>query len=198
MSMDFVALVRYSRTPEVVRAINALENRICPISDEVQSLWIEQRFFAFSWRRTSWVSLQDSRQVKRPRGPRLDVALRSVDGFFLTFGQGVCCVYHLLRWRLFLTDPHWQGSMLSACGTIADILRSPDGVVMSDYHPAYSKFFDGGGFDACLKAAPPEEGEVESVSDLYQVVDPDGTWDSHGFWYFRRSTWARHGGTNQP
>src|SRR4051794_29478141 len=101
MGMDFVALVRYSRTRNVVRAINALENQTTPISAEVPALWREQQFFRLPWDRAFWVSLDDYRQVKRPRGPRLDVAMRTVDGFYLVFGQGVCCIYHLLRWRFF-------------------------------------------------------------------------------------------------
>jgi hypothetical protein len=124
--------------------------------------------------------------VKRPRGPDLTVALRTVDGFFLTFGQGVCCAYHLLRWRFFLTDPAWQHAMLGACNALADLLGSPDGVVTSDFHPAHQAFFAGAGYDACLRAATPGEGEVASVAELYELFDPDGTWDSHGDWRFRR------------
>src|SRR5205809_1078189 len=100
MGMDFVALVRYSRTREVVRRINALENDSAPISTEVQSLWKSQQFAPYSWTRAFWVSHEGyrHRQVKRPRGPSLKVALRTVDGFFLTFGQGACCIAHSLRW----------------------------------------------------------------------------------------------------
>jgi hypothetical protein len=182
--MDFVALLRYSRTRSVVRAIAGLENQTVPVSAEVQRLWREQGFFQLRWGRAYWVSHTDSRQVKRPRGPDLTAALRTVDGFFLTFGQGVCCVYHLLRWRQFLTDPQWQHAMLAACGALAELLQAPDGVVMSDYHPGYQAFFAGAGYDACLRDLPPGEGEVDTIAGLYQRVDPD-MWDSHGYWVFR-------------
>lgn len=109
-----------------------------------------------------------------------------MDGFFLTFGQGVCCIYHLLRWQFFLTDPLWQGAMLRACDALANRLESPEGVVMSDFHPAYQAFFAGRGYHACLHSLPPEEGEVETIADLYQIVRPDDAWTSHGYWRFRR------------
>jgi hypothetical protein len=194
MGMDFVALLRYSRRPAVVRAINGLENRVEPISAEVRALWRESGFFGFDWNRAYWI-VNDTprstgegygRQVKRPRSPDRTVALRTVDGFFLTFGRGVCCVYHLLRWQFFLLDPRWQDAMLRACDTIADLVQSDEGVVLSDFHPSYHAFFRGSGFDACLKAAPPEDAEVAEVKDMYQVVEPDGTWDSHGYWRFRQ------------
>jgi hypothetical protein len=108
--MDFVALLRYRRTREVVRAINGLENQRTPLSAEVQTLWRDSGFFRFDWDRASWVSRDGRRQVKRPSGPELRVALRTVDGF----GRGVCCAYHLLRWRLFLTEPRWRQAMLGA------------------------------------------------------------------------------------
>jgi hypothetical protein len=184
--MDFVALIRYSRHRKVVQAINRLENETQPLSADVLSLWRASGFFPFNWDRAYWVSHKDCRQVKRPAGPDLTVALRTTDGFFLTFGQGVCCAYHLLRWRFFLTDPPWQRAMLGACTTLADVLHSPDGVVMSDFHPSYHAFFAGAGYDACLQAGIGEEAEVSDLAALYQEPDKD-TWDSHGFWRFRHS-----------
>src|SRR3954453_6768845 len=94
MGMDFAALLRYARTRDVVRRIDALENQTRPISTEVRSLWREQRFAPYRWSRACWVSHAGyrQRQVKRPRGPALGAALRTVDGFYLTFGRGACCV----------------------------------------------------------------------------------------------------------
>ncbi len=193
MGMDFAALVRYSRTRAVLQRINALENQTQPLSLEVQSLWEKQRFAPNAWSRSTWVQQVGyrQRQVKRPDGPALNVALRAVDGFHLVFGQGVCCVGHSLRWLFFLTDPLWQYAMLAACNTIADLLESHDGVVMSDHHPAHTAFFAGSGYDACLRAVPSGEGEVANLSDLYQIVDAEGTWDSHGYWCFRRALISR-------
>lgn len=184
MGMDFIALMRYRRTPDVIRAIHEMENQTDPLSSEIMALWQESHFFAFDWDRAFWIALDDSRQVKRPRGPDLSVALRTVDGFFLTFGQGVCCVYHLLRWRLFLVEPRWQQAMLRACEILADLLQSPDVAIMSDHHPAYTAFFAGAGFDACLRTAVGAESEVAEIAQLYQEPGPD-TWDSHGFWRLR-------------
>jgi hypothetical protein len=185
--MDFVALMRYNRTHDVVQAINELENQTQPLSAEVQMLWSESGFIEFDWHRSYWVALDHfRRQVKRPRGPDLTKALRTVDGFFLTFGQGVCCVYHLLRWRFFLVEPCWQAAMLGACEGLADLFQSPDVVLTSDYHPSYSAFFAGAGFDACLRAVVGQEAEVAEIADLYQQPD-EHTWDSHGFWRLRSS-----------
>ena len=186
MGMNFVALVRYHRTREVVRRINSLENQRQPISSEVQTLWKEQRFAPLNWDRAYWVSQKGSRQAKRPRAPSLDVALRTVDGFYLTFGQGACCFFHSLRWNIFLTQSAWQPVLLRACNTLADLLQAPDGAIMSDYHPSHTAFVRGAGYDACLQAAPSGEGEVAKIADLYRTVDAEGTWDSHGYWTFRR------------
>jgi hypothetical protein len=186
VGMDFVALMRYSRTREVVRAINGLENQTRPLSAEVRTLWQEFGFFGFDWDRAYWVALDDFRQAKRPRGPDLTVALRTVDGFFLTFGQGVCCAYHLLRWRFFLVEPRWQAAMIRACEGLADLLRSPDVALTSDFHPSHSAFFAGAGFDACLRVAVGPEAEVAEIAQLYQQPD-EYTWDSHGFWRLRSS-----------
>lgn len=46
--MDFVALMRYSGTRDVVRAIRGLENQTAPLSAEVPSLWRESGFFGFN------------------------------------------------------------------------------------------------------------------------------------------------------
>jgi hypothetical protein len=186
VGMDFVALMRYRRTRDVVRAISILENQTRPLSAELQALWRESGFFEFGWDRAYWVALDDYRQVKWPRGPDLTAALRTTDGFFLTFGRGVCCAYHLLRWRFFLTDPRWRAAMTRACEQLADLLRAPDVALMSDFHPAYTAFFAGAGFDACLRAAVGREAEVADLADLYE--EPDGhTWDSHGYWRLRSS-----------
>ncbi len=58
MGMDFVALLRYSRTRDVVRAINGLENQTRPLSAEVQSLWRASGFFRLDWDRAYWVALR--------------------------------------------------------------------------------------------------------------------------------------------
>lgn len=187
MGMNFVALVRYHRTQDVLRRIGSLENQKQPISAEVAHLWKEHRFAPLSWDRAYWVSHSDYRQVKRPSGPGLDMALRTVDGFYLTFGQGACCFFHSLRWHIFLTQPAWQPVLLGACNTLADLLEAPDGAIMSDFHPSHTAFLGGAGYDACLRAALPSEGEVTRISDLYRIVDAEGTWDSHGFWTFRRN-----------
>src|SRR4051794_29119194 len=91
--------------------------------------------------------------------------VKPTSGFYLTFGRGACCVYHSLRWSIFLTDPAWQPVMLRACNTIADLLDAPDGVLTSDFHPAHTAFFGGAGYDTSLRAAPPGEGEVGSIAD---------------------------------
>lgn len=184
MGMDFVALIRYRRTRGVIRAVAGLENQTRPLSAEVAARWRACGLPALPWDRAYWVARDDFRQVKRPRGPDLTAALRTADGFYLTFGRGVCCAYHLLRWRLFLTDPGWQRAMLAACDALANLLDSPDGVVMSDFHPSYAAFFAGAGYDECLRAAVGAEAEVAALADLYREPDED-TWDSHGFWRFR-------------
>jgi hypothetical protein len=181
--MDFVALLRYRRTADVVGAIDALEGQTSPVLAHVRP---GGGFAAIDRGRSCWVSHGSGRQVERPRGPDVSAALRTVEGFHLTFGRDACCVYYPLRWLFFLTDPAWQRAMLEACDAIADLLESPDGAVMSDFHPAYGAFFQGCGYDECLRAATPGEGEVASLTELFRLVDPDGTWDSRGYWCFRR------------
>ncbi len=63
-----------------------------------------------------------------------------VDGFYLTFGRGACCIDHELRWLFFLTDPLWGQAMLGACNTLADLLESTEGIVTSDWHPSCRAF----------------------------------------------------------
>ncbi len=77
MGKNSAALIRCHRRHEGVRRINALENQVHPISSEVQALWATQRFAPLGWRQAKWVSHKAARQVKRPRGPSLDVALRT-------------------------------------------------------------------------------------------------------------------------
>jgi len=69
--MDFVALVRYHRTPEVVRRIASLENQAAPLSCEVSALWAEQQFVPLPWDHSSWVAHANRRQMKRRSGPSL-------------------------------------------------------------------------------------------------------------------------------
>ena len=187
MGMNFNALLRYNRTRALLLRVYALENQATPVSVEGAAIWTKQDWATLEFRQTKWVSRErNARQMKRPRGPSLKVALRTVDGFYLTFGQGVCSIDHVVRWLAFVTEPPWQHALLDACNLFADLLESPDGVIMSDWHPSSSAFFNGVGYDACLRSAPLGEGEVNEISDLYQVVDSEGTWTSHGYWCFRR------------
>jgi hypothetical protein len=186
MGMDFAALVRYYRKPDVVREIARLENEPSPLCQEVLDL-LEGTGYYEAPARSCWVSHGWSiRQMKRPTGPSLKVSLRTVDGFFLTFGQGVFAVTASVRWIYFLQNQRWQAALLRACDEIATRLKAPEGVVLSDFHPAYQSFSTGRKWHECFRALPPAEGEVATIADLYEVVRPDGTWDSHGYWRFRR------------
>jgi membrane protein implicated in regulation of membrane protease activity len=66
--------------------------------------------------------------------PQRDHVLCSLtpEGFFITFGRAAIHVYHLLRWRYFLTDQKWQAAMLSVCASVVRHFNATDCVLAHD------------------------------------------------------------------
>lgn len=169
MGMDFVALMRYGGLDE--RVLHALDSLEEGSPDELRAVkrLMKQRDFAVSRAEVAcWRTSPDSRLAHRPDLPDLTAALRTPEDFFLTFDSDAFEVYHLLRWRFFLTDSPLQRAMLDACTCLGHLFRATDCIITSDFNPVVHAFRDGKSFDEALAAAGPEDGERRSLAELYQ------------------------------
>ena len=206
MGMDFSAIFTYRGLKRCSQQIAALERQVPPQFDVVLTEWKTAGFFNFAedYRYTAWIHNESNRQVKRPKNsPQLDVCLRTPQGFFITFGKDAFVVYHLLRWRFFMTEPQWQSAMLNACAALAQLFDSDQCVLAHDCHPLMTSFRDDLNFEACVASVAPTDGEVLSIADLYFEIDEPcdlviqteagwatpTIWDSKGFWRF---PWREH------
>lgn len=185
MGMDFSALLQCDPTSETFQlGVNRLEQRS---PDKLRA--VLDRWNAMHPPRLIpgkvWVPRYavDSVGVERPKLPCLELSFRTEEGFYLTFGRDAVCIYHCLRWRTFLTDAEWQFVMLEACRELATLFGASACVVTRDESPVILAFFEGASFDDALATGEGVEGEVSKLDDLLEIVEPDGTWDSHG--YFR-------------
>ena len=91
MGMDFSALLRYGGFRKSQRAIDDLERASPSAFRRVLDLWRQARFFPFwkKYKHNAWVDPRNGRQVKRPQSPEVSIALRTTEGFFISFGRGV-------------------------------------------------------------------------------------------------------------
>lgn len=180
MGMDFVALIRYPGPAAVEAAIRRLESEEPHEFRAVVALGRQKghAFAEFADKR-GWLFNRDESLVPaRPPIPSAAHSLRLTCGFYLTFGADTVRVYHLLRWRFFLIEPDWQRVMLDAVRSLCTMLDACDCVITSDWHPADAAFFRELPFNEALEAGGPEEGEVPTISDLYQEWVPEEHADS--------------------
>jgi hypothetical protein len=186
MGLDFSALLK---TPTLLKAsgnvLDALERMSPPEVREVSRFWGYAGFATLPEPlQPVWVNNFGVQEVvSRPMLPSLEVSLKTSEGFYLTFGSDAVRIYHILRWRIFLTDIQWQRLMLNACRAFARELGAVDGIVTSDWSPVIDAFFRGLRFEEALAEGKGKDGEVAYLTDLY-VEDVDGTWDSNGYWRF--------------
>lgn len=179
MGMDFVVLLKYGGPDDrVLRVLDWLEVTSPAEVRTARRLIRAHGYHDHADEPAAWVShrkpeLRDPRLDRRPQLPNRDVALRLPEDFFLTFGRDAVEVYHLLRWRAFLTEPDLQQAMLAACSRLAGLLGATDCIITSDFSPVVHAFREGQGFDASLAAAGPDHGERPDLADLYQEIAED-------------------------
>src|SRR5262249_7716185 len=94
-------------------------------------------------------------------------ALHTPEDFFLTFGPDAFEVWHLLRWRFFLTEPSLQQAMLDACRCLGRMFQASDCIITRDFSPVFEAFRQGKSWEASLGSAGPDEGERPALADLY-------------------------------
>jgi hypothetical protein len=170
MGMNFVTLMKYAGPDEnVIRIVDALAEKS---PDDVRALagLFRERGFPDLGQGTcsQWEDLFEEKPYDcRPSLPNMRISLGTPEDFFLTFGRDIVQVWHLLRWIYFLTDPILQPAMIDACRCLARLFAATDCIITSDYSPVVAAFVDGQDFDSVLLAGTGEDGERESVADLY-------------------------------
>ena len=174
MGMDFTAMLCCDpRSEAVSRALDTLEatDRPQPLQAVVKS-WKEYGFFGFyeDWRVPVWVQYKnhEAELATRPTLPSLQVNLRLPEGFFVTVAKDAIIVYHLLRWRLFLTEPKWQSVMFDALRWFCDEFAAEDCVLAHDCQWVPRGIRQGLSFAEALRQAEREGGgQVSSFKELY-------------------------------
>ena len=184
MGMDFVALLKCPDWTKVMHAVRSLERASPPAAQEVAELSRSCGYAEPTVSRPVWVTADlDLTHVSRPTLPTLDVDLLTPEDFHLTFGADAVAVGHVLRWRVFMTEPEWQKAMLGACREFAQLLGATEGIVTSDHSPVVLGFLDGLCFDEALHRGQARDGEVSEWPELYDELD-EHTWDPRGYWRF--------------
>lgn len=217
MGMDFSALLKYDGYVRCAKKITELERSSLTEFHEVLEQWKRCNFFRFweKYRYNAWVDPRSGKQVKRPKRANVKVNLRTHEGFFLCFGRDAIRIYHLLRWRQFLTVPEWQNVMLNACAALGNHFGAGECILAHDCHTVMEAFKRDLTFDRILNEVPSEESEVKRLDDLYiciedneNIIKPNGEnipwaptrsvpegwqrpvyWDSKGWWRF---DWRTH------
>jgi hypothetical protein len=176
MGMDFVALMKYPGPDErLSRVFDRLEVR-SPAEVQALARVMHERGFSVGcnaaavWEFTSRPELRDRRLGQRPRLPNLGVSLWLPEDFSITFGRDAFEIYHLLRWRFFLTERGLQRAMLDACTCLGHLLGATDCILTSDFSPAVQAFRKGQRFDASLASVGHEHGERATLAELYLEI----------------------------
>jgi|SRR5579884_1071506 len=185
MGMDFSAFLKYDPSSHLTRdGIKTLITRSLTSVTAVGTMLDYKGHSRLNLLEPVWTDLE-MRSVEPPIIPTLTACLWLPEEFCFTFGNDTIYIYHRLRWFFFLTDAEWQRVMLAAVEDFARIFAASDGIVTSDWSPIVGAFFRGESYDSALNEAKGRDGEVARLSDLYTLLAPDGTWDSHGYWRLR-------------
>lgn len=121
----------------------------------------------------SWPAIEQ-RLLQEPGLPSLEACLELPSQFSVTFGRDTILLYHLLRWIFFVTEEEWQTVMLDAVGRVCRMFEATDCVITNDGSFAISEFRRGASFSDALQTASQQgEGEVASLSDLYEEFEDD-------------------------
>jgi len=177
MGMDFTALLKYPGPDDLVlRALDYLE---AESPEELTVLYRQLDVWGYGssgqdparWVYRSRPEFIDERIGHRPALPDTTVWLSLPEWFFLTFGRDTIEVYHLLRWCIFLREPHLHRPMLDAVGRLAQLFGATDCLITSDFSPVVQAFHEGKSFDDAVAVAGPEDGIRPSLGDLY-LQDP--------------------------
>lgn len=184
MGMDFSALVKYKASSRCLEeGIGVLFSDLPTSIKAVGSLLDRKGFARLNISKPEWVDLRGN-PTQQPGLPTLTAHLMLPEGFFITFGNDAICIYHQLRWLFFLTDPEWRRQMLAALLDFSKIFDATDGIVSNDWSPVFGAFFRGASYELALQEGKDNDSEVATLDGLYKVVEPDGTWDSQGYWRF--------------
>ena len=189
MAMDFCALLK-SQFPRLLSNVSTLVEQGSPDGVRyVADHWKNAGFAEVSLVKPVWVPRYSVEPgvVQAPSLPDLQLALRTKEEFYLTFGIDALSIYHPLRWHTFLVEQEWQLTMLDACNAFADLFDATEAILTNDESPVIETFYQGASFDDALAAGKYKNGEVGHLHELLEIVDSDGTWDSHGFYRFRTS-----------
>jgi hypothetical protein len=188
MGIDFSALLECPRFSGIDdRRIIDLERGSPKEVREVESLWRAYLYFSYDDAEGGWVTSEVFPEpIPRPSTLSLSVSYRTGEFFYLTFGTDAVAIYHPLRLREFLTDVQWTQAMVGACRALARVMNATDGLITRDESPVIRSFRDGASYAKALQAATGQWGEVPSCNALYEKIDDQGTWDSHGYWRFLR------------
>ena len=137
--------------------------------------------------RVKWISATDySEEIARPTTIDSSHCLLTCEGFHVRFGSGAIGLWHPLRWPRFVRDIEWQQAMLAACRGRAAMVDASDVIVTRDGSPIVTAFYRGATYHEALTAGGEREAQVASISELYEIVDEHGTWESHGYWRMTR------------
>ncbi|MBV9125745.1 MAG: HNH endonuclease [Planctomycetes bacterium] len=176
MGMNFVALMEYAGPDErILRVLDSIAGDSPGELKVVARIMKEQGFAvhpdgAAGWE--CWKS-EEPKLDQRPKLPNLEVALHTPEDFFLIVGRDAIAVWHLLRWRSFLTKPALQHALLDACSCLARLFKATACIITSDFSPIFLAFREGKSFGASLAAAGPDDGERPRLADLYLEFPED-------------------------
>jgi hypothetical protein len=171
------------------KRILAIESTSPEEAQKIGELW---RSYEFSPARLScagWITTAvEPKPHPKPSLPSLTTSFRTAEAFYLTFGRDAVAIYHPLRWYTFLTELAWQKAMVDACRAFGRLFVASDGIVTRDESPVIKAFFNGLTYKEALQQNERQEIAVGTLSDLYEMVDDEGTWDSHGYWRFLKES----------
>ncbi len=185
MGSDFAAIFKCSAITDMDDLrLRAVETRPPDVVGKILAVFRSEGRSVAHLTRQEWRQLSDGfcDPVPRPASLTADISFHTADGFSLTFCPDGMDLYHFLRWFRFLTDANWQETMLNACRELARLVDASDAIITRDESPVRRAFFRGMPFEDALRQGQGPEGEVASVSDLYESIDNGRLWDSHGYW----------------
>ena len=165
--------------------IESIEAGSPPAVRNIRRLMLSCGFAVIEPSYEGWVTFENFPEpIARPWSLTLDAAFETHEDFFLTFGDDSVEIFHPLSWDTVLTDKKWERAMLEACRALAEVFEATEGIVTRNESPAIIAVGEIGLYDEALEHAQGEEGEREHLRELYEIIEDDGTWDSHGYWCF--------------
>jgi hypothetical protein len=183
MGMDFSALVKWKWSEKSLQIVESLEHARPAEVRRACDLWERSGFADLGPHTSKWVANYTQEEIGRPGLPSLEASLSTPEGFFLMFGADAVWIYHVLRWRTFLTNSEWQSTMLRACRAFCKVLGATEGIITSDWSTVIQDFFAGLSYEDALAWAKEEGREVAHLRELY-IESEDDSLMFEGYWRF--------------